>query len=54
MTATHPYQSMKLEKAVRMAIEQSWNKYKQSFSILAISFEGQIDQTHETTAAVEI
>ena len=54
MTATHPYQNMKLEKAVRNAIEQSWTKHKTDFSILAISFEGQTDQTHESTAAVEI
>lgn len=54
MSVTHPYQNMKIEKAVRNAIEQAWTKHKKEFSILAISFEGQSDQTHESTAAVEI
>ena len=54
MSATHPHIDMKLHKAVRNAIEQSWTKHRSDFTILAITFEGQSDQTHESTAAVEI
>lgn len=47
------HNNMKMEKNVRNAIEQAWGKAKE-FTIMAISFEGQTDLTHDSTAAVEI
>lgn len=55
MTQSHPYLEQKLQKEMSGAIRGNWAKHAaKNFQILAITYDGSSDNTHETTAIVRI